>query len=125
MEIGDIKKSEEWFDETIDFCTSNILSDNDEIILYKIYEEFDTSSWSFLHKNTLNILLEANLINNEIYELAVILREKAVLLFQSDIERSVTFVRSSEEWREIFRLCDTIKELKQSHLKDKSESEKN
>ena len=112
MENFEICHSNEWFNATIALCTSDILNESEEIILWRIYEEFDTSSISFLHENTLNLLLQYKCINEIIYRKAAELRMKAISIFDAHNERSLDFILQSREWKEIFKLCDTISELK-------------
>jgi hypothetical protein len=112
MEQIDINQANDNFDYTVSLCTSDLLNKAQEIILYKVYEEFDSCSWSFLHENTLNTLLNSKLINEEIFNLSVELRALAVSLFNSDIDRTVEELNQHNNWRRVFALCDEIIELK-------------
>lgn len=100
------------FDYTVSLCSSNLFEKSDLEILYNVYEEFDTCSWSFLHENTLSTLLKTGLINNEIFKLASELRELSVKLFSANIDRSVDELKRNENWKKVMQLCDQIIELK-------------
>jgi hypothetical protein len=107
------------FDYTVSLCSSKLLSKSQDEILYDVYEEFDSCSWSFLHENTLNVLLRSKRINEEIFKLASELRELAVNLFDSDIERSVEELKRNEGWKKVVVLCDRIIDLKRNVVSDR------
>jgi hypothetical protein len=58
------------FIDTIQKCTYNLINENDETIEYNLFEEFDLGAHSFLHENSLNMLIKCNYINEEITELS-------------------------------------------------------
>lgn len=116
MDNIEINRADDNFDYTVSLCSGSLLKKSNDEILYDVYEEFDTCSWSFLHENTLNILLNSGLINSEIFKLASELRELSVKLFSSDMERSVEELKRNNEWQRVFALCDKIIELKKCWL---------
>ncbi|WP_300662058.1 hypothetical protein [Fluviicola sp.] len=112
MEDIEINRADDNFNYTVSLCSTSLFKKNNDEILYDVYEEFDSYSWSFLHENTLNVLLTSGLINEEIFKLSFELRELSVKLFSSDIDRSVDELKRNENWKEVFSLCDRIIELK-------------
>ena len=112
MEKSNIEKLNEYFDYTISLCSSDLLDKDDNVILYNVYEEFDSCSWSYLHVDTLNLLLDVGVIDQTIFDLSLSLRELSIRLFNSDLDRTVEELKRNSEWQKVFDLCDAIIKLK-------------
>src|SRR6266699_5507498 len=95
------------FDSTLASCSSKILNDSDELVSRHIFEEFDVGATSFLHPSSLQRLLEAGYVDNEIKELCATLRAEALSAIQN--HRSVAAVRTEPSWRGVIELSDRIK----------------
>ena len=87
-----------------------LLYEEDEVIEYNIFEEFDIGVMSFLHENNLAKLKNAGLISNNVMEKSSELRSKVIDLQQSQ-EWNVEGVRSSLKWRKVLELSDEIKRM--------------
>lgn len=100
----------ELYKETLSKCGLFLLKGSDEDIEYNIFEEFDTDSISFLHINILNSLLAAKLIDKEIYDLSLKLALNFRALEKTDLW-NIESVKTNEQWYEILKLSDNIKQL--------------
>ncbi len=103
-----IDKLMELYVDTISKCGIYLLSQDDVVIGYNIFEEFDIGVISFLHIDSLQKLNDAGLINGEVMEKSSMLRSM-VMELQDSPKWSVEGVRSSPEWRKILELSDEIK----------------
>jgi hypothetical protein len=112
MEIS-INKLMEFYVDTLEKCGTNLLKMSDEDIEYNIFEEFDVGAISFLHDDTLAKLKGANLLTEEISQKSSLLRNKFLLLQNTDLW-NVDSVKISKNWSEILKLSDEIKSLLQS-----------
>ncbi|EHS58828.1 hypothetical protein [Paenibacillus sp. Aloe-11] len=65
MEKISIEKLMDLYVDTIDKCGTYLLSQDDMVIGYNIFEEFDTGVTSFLHAYILQRLNDAGLISDE------------------------------------------------------------
>ncbi|MCJ8014871.1 hypothetical protein MUG84_24610 [Paenibacillus sp. KQZ6P-2] len=108
MEKISIEKLMELYVDTLDKCGTYLLSENDMVIGYNIFEEFDTGVTSFLHTDVLQRLNDAGLISDEIMSKSAILRNLVLELQQGD-EWNINAVRNSPEWRKVLDLADEIK----------------
>lgn len=108
MEKISISKLMELYVDTIDKCGTYLLSEDDMVIGYNIFEEFDTGVISFLHIDVLQRLNDAGLISDEMVYKSSILRDLALELQQGD-EWNVNAVRNSSDWRKVLELADEIK----------------
>ncbi|MCL9661758.1 hypothetical protein L2089_13740 [Paenibacillus hunanensis] len=114
MEKISVEHLMELYINTLEKCGKYLLEEQDELIEYNIFEEFDTGVISFLHKDSLKRLHKAGLINNDIVQKSTHLRE-LVLNMQKGDEWNIHSVKSSPEWMRIFNLTDEIREeVKQS-----------
>lgn len=104
------KESFDLFWYTLEEFGVHLLGCSDEDIGYYIFEEFDTNCISFLHENTLKQLLEAGLINKEIFDKSLVLADKFRKLENTPLW-AVSKVKVSPEWLEILTLSDEIKKL--------------
>lgn len=77
-------------------------------IEYLVFEEFDSDCVSFLHENTLNALLRAGLITNEIFELSLELAQRFRRLENTPYWNARS-VQTEDAWAEILALADKIK----------------
>ncbi|CAH1228310.1 hypothetical protein [Paenibacillus sp. JJ-223] len=98
----------ELYVDTIDKCGTYLLSEDDTVIGYNIFEEFDTGVISFLHVDVLQRLNDAGLISDEMVYKSSILRDLVLELQQGD-EWNVNAVRNSPDWRRVLELSDEIK----------------
>lgn len=63
-----MEKRYELFKNTLKECGTDILLESEEIIEYKLFEEFAIDAVSFLHENMLDALFDEGMIDDEIYE---------------------------------------------------------
>ncbi|MHA6530787.1 hypothetical protein [Paenibacillus sp. BAC0078] len=108
MEKISIKKLMELYEDTINKCGTYLLQEDDVIIGYNIFEEFDIGVTSFLHTETLERLNDAELISDEVMYKSSILRNLVLELQKSDAW-NVNSVRTEPEWRKVLELADEIK----------------
>jgi hypothetical protein len=98
------------FLDTLQQCGMHLLKMNNEEIEYYIFEEFDVCAGSFLHENTLSVLLESGLITENIAKKSSDLREKFFAMENTD-QWNVNSIKRSIRWQEILELSDEIKSL--------------
>lgn len=110
MEKITVEKLMELYIDTIGKCGSYLLSEDDKVIEYNIFEEFDTGVISFLHADNLRLLKDAGLINDEIMQKSINLRNWIQTIQQGD-NWNIDAVRNSTEWKKIFELSDEIKTM--------------
>lgn len=108
MERISIEKLMELYVDTIGKCGSYLLFEDDEVIEYNIFEEFDTGVISFLHADNLQKLNDAGLISMEIMQKSTTLRNW-VQAIQQEGNWNVHAVRESSKWKKILELSDEIK----------------
>jgi len=103
-----IDKLMELYVDTISKCGTYLISEDDIVIGYNIFEEFDIGVISFLHPDSLERLNDAGLISDEIMYKSSTLRDLVLELQQSD-KWSINAVRNSIEWKKALELSDEIK----------------
>ena len=110
--IKDITVSElfQFYMDTLKKCGIYLLSAENKVIEYNIFEEFDIGLVSFFHKNSLLRLVSGGFINCEVMEKSLKLRCLVNQLQQSD-DWNVGAVKKSSAWREVLDLTDKIKTL--------------
>lgn len=108
MQKISIDKLMELYVDTLSKCGTYLLSEDDVVIGYNIFEEFDTGVISFLHTDSLQELNDAGLISDEIMQKSSTLRDLVLKLQQGD-KWSVNAVRNSIEWKKVLELADEIK----------------
>ncbi len=108
MERVSIEKLMELYVDTISKCGTYLLSEDDVVIGYNIFEEFDTGVISFLHTDSLQKLNDAGLISYETMQKSSNLRGLVLELQQGD-KWNVNAVRDSIEWKKVLELADEIK----------------
>lgn len=99
------------FKKTILECGSYLLTESDEIIKNNLFEEFSIDVISFLHENTLYLFLDEGMIDDEILEKSIQLRNRYLELEKNVNLLNVDAVKSLEEWRELLTISDEIKQL--------------
>ncbi|WP_311079286.1 hypothetical protein [Paenibacillus polymyxa] len=108
MEEISIEKLMELYVNTIDKCGTYLLSEDDMVIGYNIFEEFDTGVISFLHADILQKLNDTGLISDEMVYKSCILRN-LVLELQKGDDWNVNAIRNSPYWRNVLELANEIK----------------
>lgn len=94
--------------DTLSHCGTFLLDSSDDDIGYRIFEEFDADSISFLHPKTLDALLGAKYITQEVYALSINLAKSFRALDGTDLW-NVSAVRTSKEWLAVLSLADDVK----------------
>jgi hypothetical protein len=107
------------FMDTLRSGSSKILAEDSETIEYELFEQFDVGIISFLHEKSLNKLLVAGFITEEIKQLSLDLRKKAVSILQQE-NRNFSAVKRDKMWEEIFNLSDKVLCLKESFDKSRN-----
>ena len=100
----------EYFLETLEHCGMFLLNEDTENIDWHLFEEFDSNSITFLHKSTLDRLLDSGYISAEVYPMCQLLRKKFRDLEETTLWHAEA-VRSTPEWYEILSLADKIKSI--------------
>lgn len=95
--------------DTIQRCNRNLLSQSDEELEHELFEEFDVGAYSFLHDDNLQRLRDSGCLDDEVVVLSRTLREKWVSL--ENEPRSAAFVRTNQNWHELFDLSERIGDL--------------
>ncbi len=103
-----VQEKYELYCDTLSHCGTFLLDSSDDDIGYHIFEEFDSDSISFLHPKTLDALLDAKYITQEIYALSVNLSKSFRALEGTDLW-NVSAVRTSKEWLAVLALANEIK----------------
>ncbi len=93
---------------TFNHCGEFLLDLSDEVISTYIFEEFDIDATTFLHHNTLDKLKEAEFIDEEVYSLSQLLREKFRNLEGTPLW-NVESVKTEAEWLKIMQISDRIR----------------
>ncbi|WP_121965986.1 hypothetical protein [Myroides sp. N17-2] len=103
-----------YFLETIDSCGGFLLECNDEKIGYLIFEVFDINVRTFFYSDTLTKLLSKRMISQDIYHKAIATRDLYLSIEDTSLW-SISGVRESTIWKEIFDLCDDIRTQVNAH----------
>lgn len=98
------------FQDTLDKCGTFLHDADDETIGWCIFEEFDVGVISFLHPNSLAILVANGYISMGKAQKCISLRKKTIAIQNTD-DWSLARVRTASRWREIFELADAIKAM--------------
>lgn len=99
----------EYFLETFDYFGTHLLFMSNQDIMDNLFEEFDANVHSFLHEDSLDVLLEKGFIDQEIYNLSLELR-KEYLVLDEQPSWSVSDIKTDAHWLELMKLADLIKE---------------
>lgn len=102
----------ELFKSTLFKCCSDILSKNDDTFKYILFEELPIDITSFLHHNTLDVLIHEGYIDESIYNKCSELREAYIdeeknIFELSDVEK----IKSSIIFCRMLNLADEIIKL--------------
>lgn len=97
-----------YYIDTLNQCGLFLLNEEDSVVEYRIFEEFDTGAHTFLHPSNLERLHASGFIDREMMDKSSELRGKVVSL-QENGEWNMQAFRSSPNWLEVLRLCDEIK----------------
>ena len=106
-----LEEKYENFKKTIQECGSYLLTESDDTIKHNLFEEFSIDAISFLHEDTLNLLLDEGMINDDILEKSIELRNSFMQLDKNVELRSVEAVRTFQEWKRLLRISDEIRKL--------------
>ena len=85
------------FKKTIQECGSYLLTESDDTIKHNLFEEFSIDVISFLHEDTLNLFLDEGMIDDDILEKSIVLRNSFMQLEKNVELLSVEAVRTFEE----------------------------
>ena len=99
------------FKKTIQECGSYLLTESDDTIKHNLFEEFSIDVISFLHEDTLNLFLDEGMIDDDILEKSIALRNSFMQLEKNVELLSVEAVRTFEEWKRLLRASDEIRKL--------------
>ncbi len=100
----------EMFAQVFEYVGNFILGLSDDDLLGNIYEEYDFS-YTDLADFRLDILLDNGNITEEIKVKAQEMRNLSEKMFEVGVERSVSFIKKSPEWRRIFTLAEEIRKF--------------
>lgn len=106
-----LEKRYENYKKTIQECGSYLLTESDDIIKHNLFEEFSVDVISFLHEDTLNLFLDEGMIDDDILEKSIELRNSFMQLEKNVELLSVEAVRTFEEWERLLRTSDEIRKL--------------
>ena len=99
------------FKKTIQECGSYLLTESDDKIKHNLFEEFLIDVISFLHEDTLNLFLDEGMIDDDILEKSIVLRNSFMQLEKNVELLSAEAVRTFEEWKRLLRASDEIRKL--------------
>ena len=106
-----LEEKYENFKRTIQECGSYLLKESDDTVKHNLFEEFSIDVISFLDENILNLFLDEGMIDNEILEKSIELRNLFLQLEKNAELLSVEAVRAFEEWKRLLRISDEIRQL--------------
>jgi len=98
----------EYYIHTLNQCGLFLLNEEDSVVEYRIFEEFDTGAHTFLHGSNLERLHASGYIDQDTMRKSLELRSKVVSL-QENGEWNMQAFRGSPNWFEVLLLCDEIK----------------
>lgn len=100
----------DFFQETLGHLGTFLLNARTEDIEWHVFEEFDGESITFLHENSLEPLLAAGYISEEVYYLCLLLRKKFRGLEETNLW-NVESVRTATQWHGVMVLADEIRRM--------------
>ena len=106
-----LEEKYENFKKTIQECGSYLLTESDDTIKHNLFEEFSIDVISFLHEDTLNLFLDEGMIDDDILEKSIELRNSFMQLEKNVELLSVEAVRTFEDWKRLLRTSDEIRKL--------------
>jgi uncharacterized protein YfaA (DUF2138 family) len=98
------------YKDTLDRCGKFLYMEENEIIEFYLFEDFQTGIYSFLHEDNLKVLYLNDYISRIKMEKSLELRQKVINQL-NDKNRTAEYVKTSDKWKEIILLCDEIKKL--------------
>lgn len=107
-----VKESFDWLMTTLGRYDNSHLKLSDNDLLNIILEELDIEVVSFLHNDTVDRLVESNLIPAEITSSVDDLRNKTLTLLQD--KRTINDIRNDSDWKFVRQLANQIKNKIQS-----------
>lgn len=99
------------FKKKIQECGSYLLTESDDTIKHNLFEEFSIDVISFLHEDTLNLFLDEGMIDDDILEKSIALRNSFMQLEKNVELLSAEAVRTFEEWKRLLSASDEIRKL--------------
>ena len=99
------------FKKTIQECGSYLLTESDDTIKHNLFEEFSIDVISFLHEDTLNLFWDEGMIDDDILEKSIALRNSFMQLEKNVELLSAEAVRTFEEWKRLLSASDEIRKL--------------
>ena len=99
------------FKKTIQECGSYLLTESDDTIKHNLFEEFSIDVISFLHEDTLNLFLDEGMIDDDILEKSIALRNSFMQLEKNVELLSAEALRTFEEWKRLLSASDEIRKL--------------
>ena len=99
------------FKKTIQECGSYLLTESDDTIKHNLFEEFSIDVISFLHEDTLNLFFDEGMIDDDILEKSIALRNSFMQLEKNVELLSAEAVRTFEEWKRLLSASDEIRKL--------------
>ncbi len=109
--IISLAKRYENFKKTIQECGSYLLSENDDVIKYNLFEEFSVDVISFLHYDTLKLFLDEGMIDNDILKKSIELRNLFIQLEKNTDLFNVRSVKMCDDWKNLLEKSDEIKKM--------------
>ena len=88
-----------------------MLTESDATIKHNLFEEFSIDVISFLNEDTLNLFLDEGMIDDDILEKSIELRNSFMQLEKNVELLSVEAVRTFEDWKRLLRTSDEIRKL--------------
>lgn len=98
----------DWFMDTLNKSGVFVRTLSDKEIETYIFEDLIVGAVSCFNKNNLKELKDDGIIDEEIEEATLLLREKILLIDNSDIW-NIDSVKTDSNWLDIFELSDWIK----------------
>lgn len=98
----------EFYKDTIGHCGAYLLNEDDDVIEYNIFEEFDIDIITFLYPDNLAVLVENGFINREQMEKSISIREEALKMDKEGLWQ-LHLIKTHERWRKLMLLCDELR----------------
>ncbi len=117
MKVLTVRERFKTYINTLYKCGTFLINSSKEEIEYNIFEEFDIGVVSFLYDNNLELFVKEGLIDEAISVRSRSLRSQ-VMALQSTNFWNVDSVKNSQEWLEIMKLSDEIKDLLKARFGD-------
>ena len=99
-------QSLDYYLTTLSYLDEKYVNGSDEDLKYYILEELDADAHTFLHYNTVDILLNADLIPESVEEKTQQLRDLVRQLI--DTKKSLDQIRNDPEWKKARQMAAEI-----------------